>query len=483
MIDKFDENTENQDTDVTNEPLDEITDDSDVNTPEIDEEYSEIPDDTEEEYLDDEDSDESEDDYYGDDAENEYSDESENDYSDDDTENEYSDNREVSDRKKAETRSKTQSAKSKKKSKKKKKKRKHSRLPGILILVTLIFGVSIVSSLVIIGYGKDMLGIGKSDETHLLVVPEGATTEEIALMLENDGIIKSAKAFTMFADLRDKEIGYIVGEHFIRPNMPYETLINELTQLPTEELGESIEVTFPEGITLIDASHILEEKGICDAEDFVFYFNSGGFGLSFEDLLPLDNSYKFQRMEGYLFPDTYFFYENSDVESVCQKIYYNFESKMTEERLAKMQELNLSLDQLITFASIVQKEAATTGVMEDVASVFWNRLNDPDDFPLLQSDPTSNYSNDVVRPNIEYYNQTIIDAYDTYKSPGLPPGAICNPGIEAIDAVLAAKETNYFYFIANVNTKETYFSETLEQHEEYQALIEQQYAEEAENAE
>ncbi len=367
--------------------------------------------------------------------------------------------------------------------KKKKRRRKHSRLPGILILVTLIFGVSIISSMVIIGYGKDMLGIDKSEETHLLVVPEGATTEEIAQMLQDDGVIKSAKAFTMFANLRDKEIGYIVGEHFIRPNMPYETLITELTQLPTEELGESIEVTFPEGVTLLEASRILESNGICDAEDFVFYFNSGGFGLNFEELLPVDTSLKFQKMEGYLFPDTYFFYENSDVETVCQKIYYNFDSKMTEERIARMKELNLSLDQLVTFASIVQQEAPSKDVMSDVASVFWNRLNNNNDFPLLQSDPTSNYANDVVRPNMEYYNETIINAYDTYKSPGLPPGAICNPGIEAIDAVLEAKETPYFYFIANINTKITYFSETLDGHNANKEMIEQQYAEEAANEE
>lgn len=448
MSDKFDENNDNQD--VVNDIISRLDEQSNQIMNELDENSdSEI---TEENFTDDI-------------LPSVYDDESAGEYDD------------------VEIPEKLKRDKSRKKSRKKKKKRKHSRLPGVLILVTLIFGVSVISSMVIIGYGKDMLGIGKSDETHLLVVPEGATTEEIALMLENDGIIRSAKAFTMFADLRDKEIGYIVGEHFIRPNMPYETLINELTQLPTEELGESIEVTFPEGVTLLDASHILEEKGICDAEDFVFYFNSGGFGLNFEDLLPIDTSYKFQRMEGYLFPDTYFFYENSDIESVCQKIYYNFESKMNNERLAKMRELNLSLDQLVTFASIVQKEAASTEVMNDVASVFWNRLNNNDDFPLLQSDPTSNYSKNVVRPNMEYYNQTIIDAYDTYKSPGLPPGAICNPGIEAIDAVLAAKETPYFYFIANLNTKVTYFSETLEEHEEYQAMIDQQNAEEAANEE
>lgn len=460
MSDKFDENKENQD--IVNDILNRIDDQSNQIINELDENSS---DEISEEDFSEEVFEESVDDILP-----------SSDYTNDEPEGEYNNIYETAEKPKREQ--------SKKKShKKKKKKRKRSRLPGVIILVTLIFGVSIVSSLVIIGYGKDMLGIDKSEETHLIVVPDGATTEDIALMLQNDGIIKSADAFVMFANLRDKGLGYISGEHFIRPNMPYETLINELTQLPTEELGESIEVTFPEGVTLLEASHILEDKGICSAEDFVFYFNSGGFGCSFEDLLPVDTSLKFQRMEGYLFPDTYFFYENSDIESVCQKIYYNFESKMNDERREKMRELNLNLDQLITFASIVQKEAAVTSDMDDVASVFWNRLNNSDAFPLLQSDPTSNYSNNVVRPNMEYFNQIIIDSYDTYKSPGLPPGAICNPGIEAIDAVLKAKETPYFFFIANLNTKVTYFSETIEQHEEYQAMIEQQYAEEKANEE
>ncbi|MDE6784812.1 MAG: endolytic transglycosylase MltG, partial [Ruminococcus sp.] len=273
------------------------------------------------------------------------------------------------------------------------------------------------------------------------------------------------------------DLGYVVGEHFVRPNMPYETIIEELTKIPTEEMGESIQITFPEGITLIDAGNLLEENHICDADDFIFYFNSGGYGVSFEDLLPLDSSIKFQRMEGYLFPDTYFFYENSTPEEVCQKIYYNFDQKLDDERRARMSELNLSLDQLITFASLVQKEASRRAVMNDVASVFWNRLNNSDIFPLLQSDPTSNYSKDVIRPNMQYFDQTIVDAYDTYKSPGLPPGPICNPGLDAIDAVLTAKQTDYFYFIANINTKETYFAADLDEHEANQAMIEEQYAE------
>lgn len=366
------------------------------------------------------------------------------------------------------------------KKKKRKKKKQSNRLPGVLILTTLIFGVSVILSLVIIAYGKDMLGIGKSDKTQLIIIPEGSTTEEISVLLENEGIIRSPKAFQLFSRMRKSDTGYVAGQHFIRPNMAYEAIIDELTKLPTEEKGESIQVTFPEGITLLDAAAILQDEGICNANDFVFYFNSGGFDFDFEDLLPLDSSTKFEKMEGYLFPDTYFFYQNSDPEEVCQKIYYNFDEKMTQERLDKMNELGLSLDQLITFASIVQKEAATPEVMTMVASVFWNRLEHPDVYPLLQSDPTSNYANNVIRPNMEYFDNAIVEAYDTYISTGLPPGAICNPGTEAIDAVLEHYPSDYYFFIANIYTKETKFAETDAEHEANKAKIEEEYRQQAE---
>jgi UPF0755 protein len=366
---------------------------------------------------------------------------------------------------------------------KRKKKRRRSRVPGVLILTTFIFGVSVVLSMVIIGYGKDMLGLGKSDKTYLLVIEEGATTDDIANMLESEGIIRSPEAFKLFSRLRKADTLYVPGEHFIRPNMAYETIINNLTQVEEEELGETVQVTFPEGKNLLECAYILEEEGVCSADDFIFYFNSGGFGFDFESMLPTDQKLKFQRMEGYLFPDTYFFYQDMDPEQVCQKIYLNFNDKMTEERLAKMKERGLTLDQLVTFASIVQKEAATTDVMNHVASVFWNRLNNSELFPLLQSDPTTNYAKQVVQPNMEVLDSTIVNAYDTYQSPGLPPGAICNPGIEAIDAVLYAEETNDYYFIANINTKVTYFAETNEEHEANKAMIEQQYIDEANAAE
>ncbi len=359
----------------------------------------------------------------------------------------------------------------------KKKKKKRSRLPGVLILTTFIFAVSICLSMVIIAFGKDMLGIGKSEKTVPFVIREGATTQEIADQLKDDGIIRSPKFFVLFSRLRKSDAAYIAGEHYLRPNMAYETIISNLTTAE-DIVGESVEVTFPEGITLYDAADILQENNVCSAEDFIFYFNSGDYGFDFESRLPTDYSLKFCRMEGYCFPDTYIFTEGMDPEQVCMKIYSNFNSKMEEnDRYEKLAKRGVSLDELITLASIVQKEAATVDVMNAVASVFWNRLEHSDEFPLLQSDPTTNYAQNVIKPHLEVVNKTMVDAYDTYVGAGLPPGAICNPGTDAIDAVLDAVDTPFFYFIANTYTGETMFAETLEQHEANQALIEQQMAE------
>ena len=361
------------------------------------------------------------------------------------------------------------------KKKKKKRKKKRSRLPGVLILTTFIFAVSIVLAMVIIVFGRDMLGIEKSDTPKLIVIEEGATTEDIAQQLKDEGIIKSPKFFTLFSRLRKSDSLYIPGEHFVRPNMAYETIIQTLTT--NEEQNKiPVEVTFPEGITIFDAALILEENKVCSQEDFMFYFNAAGYGFEFEDRLPIDPQLKFKPMEGYVFPDTYFFYEGMDPEKVCQKIYLNFDNKMTDDRLKRMEELQLSLDELITFASIVQKEAATTNMMTMVASVFWNRLNNAEVYPKLESDPTSIYSNYVIKPNQDVYNKSMIEAYDTYISAGLPPGAICNPGIDAIDAVLACQKSDYYYFIANIYTEETFFSETYEQHLIYEEKIKEDIA-------
>ncbi|WP_051536401.1 endolytic transglycosylase MltG [Ruminococcus flavefaciens] len=374
---------------------------------------------------------------------------------------------------------------------KKKKKKRRSRLPGVLILTVSIFAVSICLSMVIIAFGRDMLGIGKSDATKLIIVPEGATTEQISELLHDEGIINSPKCFQMFTKLRKKADIYLPGEHFVSPNMAYETIIDTLTNEEKKEDKEAVTITFREGINIFQAAQLLEEEGVCKSGDFLFQFNSGGFGYRFESELPqTPNASKFAdaRMEGYLFPDTYTFTKEMEPEQVCQKIYFNFDQKMTDERLAKMKQLGLTLDQLIIMASIVQQEAPNREDMNHVAGVFWNRLEKPEETAgKLQSDPTKNYAYDVIRPRLAVANKEMLDAYDTYVCVGLPPGAICNPGLYAIDAVLEKMPTEDFYFIANIYTQETFFSKTYEEHAMKTAQVkadEQQYEiEEAERKE
>lgn len=358
---------------------------------------------------------------------------------------------------------------------KKKKSAPSGRLPMVLILTTVIFTVAISLSVLIISVGRDMLAIGKSDAVKIITIPEGSNTEDVAQILFDEGIIKIPKAFVFISKLGGSDTKYIAGEHQVSPSYAYETIINELTTDRALE-KETVDVTFLEGCDLISAGKKLEEAGVCEAERFVYYFNAGDYGFEFEQYLPVSTSSKFNRMEGYLFPDTYTFYVDTDPEIVCQKIYKNFNEKFKEEYYTKMRELNMTLDEVITLASIVQAESPDVKTMKNVASVFENRLNNPEVFPKLQSDPTSNYVEEVIMPNIEIKSEAIFEAYDTYQCNGLPPGAIGNPGLDAIEAVLYPADTDYYFFYANIDTMETFYAETNEEHEANIEMVKKQRA-------
>lgn len=345
-------------------------------------------------------------------------------------------------------------------------KKRSTKLSFALIMLFLIIGISVLLSVTIIYIGKEMLGIDKSSNAYIIEIPEGATTSEIAQLLKDEDIILVPKLFEIMAKLQD-DVVFVAGEHQVRPNMAYETIIDELCTNPEKD-RKYVTVTFPEGINLIDAANILEENGVCEARSFIYYFNTGfdKSSYKFYSYLPQSSSLKFYAMEGYLFPDTYDFYVNEEPDVVCKKILNNFEDKFEDSYYSRLTELNMTLDEVITLASIVQAEAASVSDMKLVASVFHNRLNNSDTFPMLQSDPTRVYVEDVIQKNTRVDDVAMNTAYNTYESAGLPPGAICNPGKDAIEAVLYPENTNYFYFCANVDTGEVFYAETLAQHEE-----------------
>ena len=228
------------------------------------------------------------------------------------------------------------------------KKRRSHRVLGALLMTTLILGISIGLSSLLMIYGRDVLGINSDSTTKIVTIPSGSNMEEIAQILKDNGIINRPDFFITIAGMSDKDSSIKPGDHELRPDMAYETILNELVSEPMNN-AESVDVTFREGITLCDAADLLEENEVCTAEAFLDYFNNDAkFGLSYEAYLPSFQDDKFYRMEGYLFPDTYTFYKEMDVELVCQKILTNFNDKIKPTYYDRMKALNLSLDETIT---------------------------------------------------------------------------------------------------------------------------------------
>jgi UPF0755 protein len=241
-------------------------------------------------------------------------------------------------------------------------------------------------------------------------------------------------------------------------------------------------VTIPEGLTSEEVGRLLEENHVCLASDFARFYKEKQNVFSFERRISV-NPLRFYQLEGFLFPDTYEFFvvdalrDGTDIDSLSDRdrdiltgyartaayrMFDNFNSMITPAMYKMMHEQGFTLDELITLASMVQAEAANEHDMRLVASVFKNRLDNSDDFPLLQSDPTGYYATNFISPHVTQRNlslyEPVMTAFDTYVSPGLPPGPINNPGIAAIMAVLEAPSTIYFYFCANIETLEVFFA-------------------------
>lgn len=347
--------------------------------------------------------------------------------------------------------------------KKKRKKKGNGRLIFGLIMTAIIVAVAVFCAAFVLKFARDFVGIGKSSVEVVVEIPMNSGTADIADILADEGIIDSTYFFRFYSRVKGSDGTFVAGSHVLSPDMSYENIVHELQQ-GAVDTRESVDITFPEGIDLLDAAQKLEENNVCSASDFIREFNNSSFGFDFEKLVKV-SAMKFYKMEGYLFPDTYTFYVEEDPKIVCKKIYRNFETRITLDIYARMDDLGLEFEEMLTMASMVQAEASSVYDMKRVASVFRNRLADPDNYPLLQSDPTRKYVEEVIKPNIEFPSKEMFKAYNTYEGAGLPPGPICNPGLDAINAVLYPADTDYYYFCANVDTGEVYYARTNEEHE------------------
>lgn len=327
----------------------------------------------------------------------------------------------------------------------------------------------------------DFTGISSNEFQVVVELPDSPSLEQVADILKENGVITDKDFFKRYVEGKDDLEDFVGGEFVLSSSMNYSTIVKTL--LASQNELTTVEVTIIEGMTAYEVGKLLEENCVCKAEDFLKFYRDKMNVYDFELRLS-EESNKFNQMEGYLFPDKYEFYVNNklkhhpdeetdttkDAEVAAKKIYSNFNSKITKTMYKKMNEMGLTLDELVTLASMVQSEVSDIEDMKTVASVFLNRLRSGGEFSKLQSDVTVFYVQDYIEPYYKDYGLTtslavISNSYDTYECDGIPAGPICNPGMDAIGAVLDAYTTDYYYFCANEETGETYYGKTLEEHE------------------
>lgn len=372
---------------------------------------------------------------------------------------------------KRESLEKSQKAKKAKKANKKKPAKKKSLfnfsvISGITITIVLV-SVSIVIATGGIMLGMEYLGINKNEQDITFNIPEGSSTDEIIQLLIDNGIIENKTLFKAIMRINDSPSLY-PGDITLSPNMSYLEILNELSTM--RESYETVTLTFSEGSSLYAIANKLEKYGVCTAEDFLFQFNSE---QDFEiDANVTRNSDTYYAMEGFFFPDTYEFYVDDSAYNVTKIVRENMSSKITSDMYERMEEIGMTLSEVITLASIVQKEAGFAEDMPGIAAVFYNRL-ESDEYPYLQSDATGIYVTSYISKTetsttmLDFYSEV----YDTYVCEGLPAGPICNPGLDAINAVLYPDDNDYYFFCTDPETYECYYAETYEEHQENLELL------------
>lgn len=362
-----------------------------------------------------------------------------------------------------------------------------------VFLAIVIVGASAYCSTYIIRWAQDFTGIATTEFKLDVVIPENADIDTVAAILSENNIISSPKFFSFFAKLMKKDEGFIPGSYTLSSNMAYSTLLSSMRTEKKEIRTVTLRIV--EGMTAKEIGELLEENNVCFKEDFEKFYKNVQGKYDFERRVK-ESPYKFNQLEGYLFPDTYEFYvvkgmaegvhatndmtlEEAEekmredslkyAEDAAMKMYSNFNEKITPQMYKKMGEMNMTLDEIIALASMVQKEAASVEDMQSVAGVFLNRIRSSADFPNLQSDVTVLYVENNIKPFIKGTSaekSKIYDAYNTYVCEGIPSGAVCNPGMDAIEAVLANIPSEYYYFCANEETGEVFYAKTHAEHEE-----------------
>ncbi len=296
-------------------------------------------------------------------------------------------------------------------------------------------------------------------------IDKGMTTAVIAESLYDMGLIESENIYRFLSKFNGYDGQYKVGTYTLCEGLSYDEIMTLLAGEP-----ETVRVTFPEGFTTEQIAARLEANNVVAAEDFIKAVEDIDVS-SYTFLSNINTEGRDHRLDGYLFPDTYEFDVKANVEDVIYKMLNRFNELFLPAYYEKAEKAGLTVDEVVTLASIVEREAKLQSERAKIAGVFINRLNsDKQDLKKLQSCATIRYvykklyNEDVV--NITEEHEKVNDSYNTYLHEGLTPGSICSPGIASIKAVLNYEKTDYYYFVLNAKdgVGSHIFSKTYQEH-------------------
>ncbi|MEK7545567.1 MAG: endolytic transglycosylase MltG [Patescibacteria group bacterium] len=305
--------------------------------------------------------------------------------------------------------------------------------------------------------------VSKEASTILYVIPQGSGAKAIAEGLEKAGLIRSPRYFLFTVWSRGDQEKFKAGSYELTPSMStreIEALLAKGTPVSNE-----ISVTLLEGWTLDDMADYLQAEGIASIAEF--YAEAGesakpasglpDWAASYPALAsrPSDTS-----LEGYLFPDTYRIYADGGAKAIVRKMLANFEAKLAPELRAEIRAQGRSVHEIVTMASIIEREVRSDEDRAIVSGIFWKRV---DAGRGLEADSTVNYITGHSKPSVSYEETRIDHPWNTYKYRGLPPGPIGNPSLSAIVAAIRPKATPYWYFLTDPQSK-VYYGKTLEEH-------------------
>jgi peptidoglycan lytic transglycosylase G len=279
-------------------------------------------------------------------------------------------------------------------------------------------------------------------------IPAHRGSLEVAQILDEAGVIRSPLGFLLLTLVRGSARSLKAGEYEVPQGA------NALRILAMLEAGQVVQhtVVFREGYTVAELARSLESEGVVPAENVL---RASTNGLFLQTLgVPGDS------LEGYLYPDTYQFVKGMTAEEILTKMVARMRERVSADILAAAQARDLNFHQLLTLASIIEKEAVDPSEMPLISAVFWNRLKL--EMPL-QADPTVQYAVGKERQRLTRDDLMVESPFNTYRRAGLPPGPIAGPSIAAIRAAVNPAPVGYLYFVATDDRRHQ-FSVTLADH-------------------